>query len=126
MTDTSIANLNTLTNALAEPYAFALVRWPAVFGLMAELSVPWPNVIRILLGIWLACMVLAAYGQGRGWGFGNLMLFLDGVIALCCWGHPSPWILAALPVLLIALFAAQRTRLKVVGIESECNAQTGS
>ena len=40
-----------LINALAEPYAFALVRWPAVIGLMTEPSLPWPDTTRVLVGI---------------------------------------------------------------------------
>jgi|GEM_PF-4104629 len=125
MSDTPISVPKSLINALAEPYAFSVVRWPAVVGLMTEVPVPWPNTVQIFLGIWLAAMVLAAYGRGRGWGFGNPMLFLDGIIALVCWGHPSPWILACLPVLFVGLFAAQEVRLKVVSAELESDAQSG-
>lgn len=94
---------------MAEPFAFALVTWPAVVGLLAATG--WPGWSRICLAIWLAAMHLAAYSRGAG--FGNIMLFLSGVVALACYGHPSPWTLAWLPALLIGLHAAQRVRLKV-------------
>lgn len=99
-----------LAKALGEPYAFALLTWPAVIALMA--APDWPGWARIALWIWLAAMQLAAYTGGRGAGFGNVMLFTSGIVALACHSHPSPWILAALPALLIGLHAAQRARLK--------------
>jgi hypothetical protein len=97
-----------LAKPLAEPFAFALVTWPAVIALLG--APQWPLWARILLGVWLAAMQLAAYG--RGFGFGNIMLFLSGVIALACLGHPSPWILLWLPVVMIGLHAAQQARLR--------------
>lgn len=101
--------------ALAEPYAFAVVTWPAVAGLMAPMPEAWSIGIHSTLGLWLAAMHLAAYSRGRGAGFGNAMLFNSGVVAVACWGHPSPWMLALLPVLLIGLNAAQRARLARMG-----------
>lgn len=99
-----------LARALAEPYAFALITWPAVVGLMA---VPdWPGWATISLGVWLAAMQLAAYSGGRGAGFGNVMLFTSGIVALAVHHTPSHWMLAALPALFIALHAAQMVRLK--------------
>jgi len=99
-----------LRAALAEPYAFALLTWPAVIALMAAPG--WPEWTRIALWVWLAAMQLAAYTGGRGAGFGNVMLFTSGIVALAVHGHPSPWALAWLPALLIGLHAAQRVRLK--------------
>ena len=54
---------------------------------------------------------LAAYGGGRGIGFGNVMVFNSAVVAMACYTHPSPWTLAWLPLLLIGLYSAQRARL---------------
>lgn len=99
-----------LAKALGEPYAFALLTWPAVIALMAAPG--WPEWTRIALWAGLAAMQIAAYTGGRGAGFGNTMLFTSGIVALACHGHPSPWSLAALPALLIGLHAAQRARLK--------------
>lgn len=99
-----------LARALAEPYAFALLTWPAVIALMA--APDWPGWAPVALWAWLAAMQLAAYTGGRGAGFGNVMLFTSGIVALACHSHPSPWTLAALPALLIGLHAAQRARLK--------------
>lgn len=98
-----------LTKALAEPYAYALLTWPALLGLFAPWPEEWATWVRVGLGVWLAAMHLAAYG--RGVGFGNVMVFLSAVVALAAYGHPSPWTLAWLPVLLIGLHAGQRARL---------------
>ena len=98
-----------LAKALGEPYAFALITWPAVVGLMAAPG--WPDWAYISLVVWLAAMQLAAYTGGRGAGFGNVMLFTSGIVALACHDYSSPWLLAWLPVLFIGLFAAQQARL---------------
>lgn len=97
-----------LAKALGEPYSFALLTWPAVIALMA--APDWPGWAPVALWVWLAAMHLAAYTGGRGAGFGNVMLFTSGIVALACHGHPSPWVLAWLPALLIGLHAAQRVR----------------
>jgi len=97
-----------LATALAEPYAFALLTWPVVIALMA--APDWPEWTRIALWVGLATMQLAAYTGGRGAGFGNVMLFTSGIVALACHSHLSPWALAWLPALLIGLHAAQRVR----------------
>jgi hypothetical protein len=99
-----------LDKPLAEPYAFALVTWPAVLGLLAPLPEAWATWALAGLCLWLAAMHLAAYS--RGIGFGNVMLMLSGCVALAGYGHPSPWTLAWLPALLIGLHAAQRARLR--------------
>jgi hypothetical protein len=110
-TSTAPAVSDDLPRALAEPYAFALVTWPAVVSLMVLLPESWAGYARIPLAVWLAAMHLAAYGRGRGLGFGNAMLFNSGLVALACHSYPSPWTLAWLPALLIGLHAAQRARL---------------
>jgi len=96
---------------LAEPYAFALLRWPAVLGLISGWDPGWGAWLPVLLGLWLLAMVLAAYGGGRGWAFGSLMLLLDGLIALAWRTYPSPWTLVWLLPVFIALAAAQRSRI---------------
>lgn len=105
----TIPDRTNLLNVLAEPFAFALVTWPAVVGLMAPLPEAWSAWLMAGLGLWLAAMQLAAYS--RGIGFGNVMLATSAVVALACLSHPSPWALAWLPALLIGLHAAQRARL---------------
>lgn len=100
-----------VVQTLAEPYAFALLTWPAVIVLLTPLAEAWPEWLRIALLVWLGAMQLAAYGGGRGFGFGNAMLLTSGMVALACVGFPSAWTLLCLPALLIALHAAQRIRL---------------
>lgn len=99
----------SLSRPLAEPYAFALITWPAVIGLLGAPG--WPDWARIALGVWLSAMQLAAYTGGRGAGFGNVMLLTSGIVALAVQSHPSPWILAWLPALFTGLHAAQRAGL---------------
>jgi len=100
------------STALAEPYAFALVQWPAV---LAVLELPSQGIflaVRVAAGIWLALAVLAAYGRGRGAAFGNVMVFLCGLVAGAWWTYPSAWTFAWAPALLVALYSAQRARLQ--------------
>ena len=105
-------NTDMLTH-LAEPYAFAVLLWPAVVGVYLLAGQDQSAFLRYALIAWLAIMHLAAYGGGRGIGFGNVMLFNSGVVVMACQTYPSPWALAWLPVLLIGLYAAQRVRLNV-------------
>ena len=101
-----------LDKRLAEPYAFALLTWPAVLGLQAELPEPWAAPFRVALWLWLAAFQLAAYGGGRGAGFGTAVLLMSGLLAAAAATFPSPWTLAWLPALLTAMHAAQRTRIR--------------
>ena len=105
--------------ALAEPYAFALLLWPAVVGIYLLTGQDQLSFLRYGLYVWLAIMHLAAYGGGRGIGFGNVMLFNSGVVVMACQTYPSPWTLAWLPVLLIGLYAAQRTRLSACSVSRD-------
>ena len=101
-----------IAKVIAEPYAFAVLLWPAIVGawlLTAQDQLP---MWRYGLYVWLAIMHLATYGSKRGVGFGNLMLFNSGVVAAACYTYPSLWTLAWLPLLLIGLYAAQRVRLR--------------
>ena len=92
---------------LAEPYAFAVLTWPAVIGMFAVADA-WGGYARILLGVYLALAHLAAYGGGRGIGFGNAVLLMSGCVAMAVWMHPSLWSLAWAMLLLLALLSAQR------------------
>jgi hypothetical protein len=100
---------------LAEPYAFALITWPAVLGLMVAMPDEWSGPVRIVLWIWLGAMHLAAYGGGRGAGFGNAVLLMSGIVAAACATYPSQWTVAWLPALLIILYTAQRLRIHAPG-----------
>lgn len=97
--------------ALTEPVAFACLLWPAVVGLFLLHGQAEYQLLRYGLYVWLAIFHLAAYSGGRGYGFGNAMLFTSGCVALACLTHPTPWTLIWLPVLLVGLVAAQRVRL---------------
>lgn len=103
--------IRSIRSLLAEPYAFALLTWPAVIALLTPLSAGWVDGLRAALIFWLATMQLAAYTGGRGFSFGNAMLLTSGIVALACDGFPSAWTLAGLPALLITLHAAQHALL---------------
>lgn len=101
-----------LLHRLAEPYAFALLLWPAVGALMQSWPAePWTAYARAALWLWLGVMHLAAYTGGRGAGFGNAVALMSGTVAAACAAFPSPWALAGLPVLMLTLYAAQRLRI---------------
>lgn len=98
--------------ALAEPYAFAFVQWPAV---LAVLELPDDGAwfaVRVAAAVWLAVTLPASYLGGRGAAFGNLMVLLCGLVAGSWWTYPSQWTFAWAPALMIGLYAAQRARLK--------------
>lgn len=97
--------------ALAEPYAFVLLQWPAVAAWFALDGDDWQPAARIALGLWIVATALGAYSAGRGAVFGNIMLLLLACAAFACWMHPAVWTFAAFPVLLIGLYAAQRARM---------------
>jgi hypothetical protein len=101
-----------LRTALAEPYAFAFVQWPAVLAILQLPDEGVLFVVRVAAGVWLALALLAAYVRGRGAAFGNLMVLLCGCVAGAWWAYPSPWTFAWAPALLIGLYAAQFARLK--------------
>lgn len=100
---------------LAEPFAFALVTWPAAFAAARVPPDAHPGWLVAAL-IVLAVFHLTAYGRGRGIGFGNVMLFGSGIVGLAAWGYPSPWCWGAFPLLLISLHGAQRALLRQAGL----------
>lgn len=97
--------------APAEPFAFALITWPAAAAAALPSS---PETTWWQLGAmaWLALFHLAAYGRGRGAAFGNLTLLMSVVVAAAAAGFPSAWSFAAFPLLLIGLHGAQRALLR--------------
>ncbi|MGM9480210.1 hypothetical protein ACS5PN_03355 [Roseateles sp. NT4] len=99
--------------ALSEPCTFALLQWPALVGLLAitETGPLW-LALRVLLGLWLTLMLIAAYAGGRGAGFGNAMLLQCGLVAAAWWMHPSAWAFAWLAAIPLLMLVAQRLRLQ--------------
>lgn len=98
---------------LAEPYTFAFLQWPALIGALVITDTQGPAfAARIVLGVWVALMVLASYGRGRGVGFGNAMTLAGACVAGAWWSHPTPWTFAWLAAVLLLLLTAQRLRLR--------------
>lgn len=91
-----------------DPFAFALVQWPALIGVLALDGDGVQPALRLALAAWLLVTVVAAYSARRGRGFGNVMLCLLACVAGAWWTHPSAWTLAWLAPLLVGLHAAQR------------------
>jgi len=99
--------------ALSEPLSFALLQWPALVALLSlDAPGPWWQALRILLGLWLAAMLVASYAGGRGAGFGNAMLLQCGLVAAAWWMHPSAWAFAWLAAIPLLMLVAQRLRLQ--------------
>ncbi|MDM0030035.1 hypothetical protein [Variovorax saccharolyticus] len=92
----------------AEPFAFALLQWPAMFGLLSLGDSGWPWVARLALGAWLVLSVVAGYSGRRGVGFGNTMLLLLACVVGAWWCRSSAWAVLWLAPLLIGLLAAQQ------------------
>lgn len=99
--------------ALSEPCTFALLQWPALIGLLSidQPGVLW-LVLRVLLGLWLAAMLIAGYTGGRGAGFGNATLLQCGLVAAAWWMHPSAWAYAWLAAVPLLMLTAQSLRLR--------------
>ena len=97
-----------VVTALADPFAFAIVQWPAV---LVALAAPW-LALQIVAGVWLLLTVPASYMGNRGAGFGNLMVLLCAFVAGAWWSYPSLWTFAWVPAVMIGLHSAQRARLK--------------
>jgi len=95
---------------LADPYAFALLQWPASLGLLTLSHQGWWLLLSIVLGLWLALMLLAGYaGQRPGRiAFGNAMLLTNLTIGMAYWLHPSHWTFFWLGMTLLLFYVAQR------------------
>jgi hypothetical protein len=113
MSATAFHTEPAVARALAEPWTFALLQWPALIGALAidNPGLPW-IALRIVLAVWLAAMLIATYAGGRGAGFGNALLLQCGLVAAACWVHPSPWAYAWLMPIPLLMLAAQRLRLR--------------
>ena len=99
--------------ALSEPCTFALLQWPALLAILSiDETGPLWLALRILIGLWLAAMLIASYTGGRGAGFGNAMLLQCGLVAAAWWMHPSAWAYAWLAAIPLLMLAAQRLRLR--------------
>ena len=102
-----------LNRALSEPCTFALLQWPALLAVLSiDEAGPLWLALRILIGVWLVAMLIAAYTGGRGMGFGNAMLLQSGLVAAAWWMHPSPWAFAWLAAIPLLMLTAQRLRLR--------------
>ena len=101
--------------ALSEPYAFALLQWPALLGVLSLDGDGFVGLaLRIALGVVVALAMIGAYGGGRGLGFGNAMLACSGCVAAAWWVWPTTWSLAWMALLALLLLAAQTLRLRAV------------
>jgi len=95
---------------LADPYAFALLQWPASLGLLTLSHQGWWLVLSIVLGLWLALMLLAGFAGKRPGriAFGNAMLLTNLTLAVAYWVHPSNWTFFWLGMTLLLFYVAQR------------------
>lgn len=105
----SDAGAEELLRPLAEPYAFALITWPAA-ALALRLAAAGEQGWAIAAVSWLTLFAVAAYRRGAG--FGNVMLLTNAAVAWASTAYPSPWAFAAFPLLLIGLHGAQRALLR--------------
>ncbi len=104
-------NDNTqMERPLADPYAFALLQWPATAMLLQIDQGGWLWGVKILIGLWLAVMLLAAYAGRRPgrMAFGNAMLLSNGCISLGWWLFPSGWAWLTAALALLLLYTGQR------------------
>jgi hypothetical protein len=98
--------------AVGELFAYALLLWPAVVGLMVLQSQGWQLALRIAMAIWLLLMHLTAY-RGKGGRFvGTSLLMLSACVAGFWWAHPGPWMYPWLFVILVGLYASVRRVLR--------------
>jgi hypothetical protein len=98
---------------LGDPYAFAVLQWPAVVGAMETPDVGWWLGLKIALGLSVGLLALAAtFGRrGAGPAFG-LATSLCAALVPAFWArHPGPWMYLWLTLLPIGFYAAQRARL---------------
>lgn len=112
---------HTFERKLADPYAFALLQWPATLGIMTLSNQGWWLAVNIALGLWLALMVLASYaGQRPGRiAFGNAMILTNLTIGTAYWVHPSAWVFLWLAITLLLFYVAQRALFREAQPEPE-------
>ncbi len=112
-TNQASGDTGSTARALSEPYAFAVLQWPALIGLLAidGDGFGW-LALRSALGVVAVLAALGAYSGGRGVGFGNAMLACGGCVVAAWWVWPTPWSLVWLAVLALLLLVAQNLRLR--------------
>jgi hypothetical protein len=102
--------------AVGELFAYVVLLWPAVVGLLELRSEGWQLALRIALAIWLLLMHLTAYrGHGGGSGgryLGTSLLMLSVCVAGFWWAHPGAWMYPWLFVILVGLYASVRRVLR--------------
>jgi len=99
-----------IARRLGDPYAFALLQWPAVIAVLDLAGSGWQRWLKIALLVWLLLIMLASYA-GRRPGrivFGNAMLLSSLALAAFWWAHPGGWMYAWLFLMLILFYCAQR------------------
>lgn len=101
---------HTFERKLADPYAFALLQWPATLGILTIGNQGWGLALNIVLGLWLALMVLAGYAGKRPgrMAFGNTMVLTNVTVGLAYWLHASAWVFLWLGITLLLFYVAQR------------------
>lgn len=99
---------------LADPYAFALLQWPATLGILTIGNQGWWLALNIGLGIWLILMILASYARQRPGriAFGNAMIMTNFTVGLAYWLHASAWVFLWLAITLLLFYVAQRALFK--------------
>jgi len=104
-----------VSRLLAEPFAFALLQWPALLGLLSIEShgAGW-WALRCALAAVLVLLLIGAYGGRRGLGFGNAMLACSGCVVAAWWAWPTVWSLAWMALLALLLLTAQHLRLRAM------------
>lgn len=103
-------NNSQLERPLADPYAFALLQWPATLGVLQIDHSGWWWALRALMALWLAVMLLAAYsGQRPGRAtFGNAMMLSNVCVGLGWWWFPSGWVWLLAAFAMLLLYTGQR------------------
>lgn len=106
---------------LAQPYALALLQWPATLGLLTLSHSGWWLGLSIALALWLGLMLLAGYAGTPGGraARGNAMLLSNVSVAAAWWTYPTPWFLVFLTINLLLLYTAQRAGFRAIMRPSE-------
>lgn len=113
---------------LGDPYAFAVLQWPAVVAFMETPGEGWWLALKFALGLWVCLLSLAAIFGRRGAGptFGFAVTLCAALVAAFWASQPGPWMYLWLALLPIGLYAAQRARLDEPGRASSRAATAGA
>jgi hypothetical protein len=98
---------------LGDPYAFAVLQWPAVVGALELPDAGWWVALKFALCLWVGLLALAAtFGRrGAGPAFGLATSLCAALVAAFWASHPGAWMYLWLALLPIGFYAAQRARL---------------